>query len=280
MVLYTVKKALNNNVLIASDDEGQEVVLIGKGIGFNRKKNDTITEDAIEKLFVLRNEREQANYIKLLPQVDEAVLKTIIESINIIQARSNTPLHEKVHVALTDHTAFAITRLLKGMAIKNTFLKETKALYPAEYEIAADVVDYINQSLQVELPEGEIGFIALHIHSAITDKAIADLNKYSQLVTKLINVIEDQLEIQIDRESIHYLRLVRHLRYTIERITNNEFIEEPEKIANLLKTEYPVCYNLAWKLIKIMQQTLNTSVYDGEVVYLTMHLQRLNNKID
>ncbi|MBR3120050.1 PRD domain-containing protein [Oceanobacillus profundus] len=280
MVLYTVKKALNNNVLIASDDEGQEVVLIGKGIGFNRKKNDTITEDAIEKLFVLRNEREQANYIKLLPQVDEAVLKTIIESINIIQARSNTPLHEKVHVALTDHTAFAITRLLKGMAIKNPFLKETKALYPAEYEIAADVVDYINQSLQVELPEGEIGFIALHIHSAITDKAIADLNKYSQLVTKLINVIEDQLEIQIDRESIHYLRLVRHLRYTIERITNNEFIEEPEKIANLLKTEYPVCYNLAWKLIKIMQQTLNTSVYDGEVVYLTMHLQRLNNKID
>ena len=166
------------------------------------------------------------------------------------------------------------------MAIKNPFLKETKALYPAEYEIAADVVDYINQSLQVELPEGEIGFIALHIHSAITDKAIADLNKYSQLVTKLINVIEDQLEIQIDRESIHYLRLVRHLRYTIERITNNEFIEEPEKIANLLKTEYPVCYNLAWKLIKIMQQTLNTSVYDGEVVYLTMHLQRLNNKID
>ncbi|MFD1446703.1 glucose PTS transporter transcription antiterminator GlcT [Oceanobacillus profundus] len=280
MVLYTVKKALNNNVLIASDDEGQEVVLIGKGIGFNRKKNDTITEDAIEKLFVLRNEREQANYIKLLPQVDEAVLKTIIESINIIQARSNTPLHEKVHVALTDHTAFAITRLLKGMAIKNPFLKETKALYPAEYEIAADVVDYINQSLQVELPEGEIGFIALHIHSAITDKAIADLNKYSQLVTKLINVIEDQLVIQIDRESIHYLRLVRHLRYTIERITNNEFIEEPEKIANLLKTEYPVCYNLAWKLIKIMQQTLNTSVYDGEVVYLTMHLQRLNNKID
>ena len=280
MVLYTVKKALNNNVLIASDDEGQGVVLIGKGIGFNRKKNDTITEDAIEKLFVLRNEREQANYIKLLPQVDEAVLKTIIESINIIQARSNTPLHEKVHVALTDHTAFAITRLLKGMAIKNPFLKETKALYPAEYEIAADVVDYINQSLQVELPEGEIGFIALHIHSAITDKAIADLNKYSQLLTKLINVIEDQLEIQIDRESIHYLRLVRHLRYTIERITNNEFIEEPEKIANLLKTEYPVCYNLAWKLIKIMQQTLNTSVYDGEVVYLTMHLQRLNNKID
>lgn len=267
-------------MLIASDDEGQEVVLIGKGIGFNRKKNDTITQDAIEKLFVLRNEREQANYIKLLPQVDEAVLKTIIESINIIQARSNTPLHEKVHVALTDHTAFAITRLLKGMAIKNPFLKETKALYPAEYEIAADVVDYINQSLQVELPEGEIGFIALHIHSAITDKAIADLNKYSQLVTKLINVIEDQLEIQIDRESIHYLRLVRHLRYTIERITNNEFIEEPEKIANLLKTEYPVCYNLAWKLIKIMQQTLNTSVYDGEVVYLTMHLQRLNNKID
>ncbi|SIA90475.1 RNA-binding antitermination protein GlcT [Mycobacteroides abscessus subsp. abscessus] len=56
-------------------------------------------------------------------------------------------------------------------------------------------------------------------------------------------------------------------------------MEEPEKIADLLKSEYPVCYNLSWKLIKVMQQALRKKVFDAEAVYLTMHLQRLQKKI-
>ncbi|WP_337020510.1 BglG family transcription antiterminator, partial [Oceanobacillus massiliensis] len=168
---------------------------------------------------------------------------------------------------------------LKGGVIRNPFLTETKALYPGEYEIAAEVVNYINQSLDIDLPEGEIGFIALHVHSAITDKTISEINRYSQLVTTLIRVIEKQFQITIDPKSIDYIRLIRHLRYTVERVQNGEKLEEPKKIRDLLKNEYPTCYNLSWKLVKIMQQTLKKQVYDAEAVYLTMHLQRLTEKV-
>ena len=44
MKSYIVKKALNNNVLIAISDQNEEVVLIGKGIGFNHKKNDSVNK--------------------------------------------------------------------------------------------------------------------------------------------------------------------------------------------------------------------------------------------
>lgn len=280
MDTFIVKKALNNNVLIATDDQGGEVVLIGKGIGFNNKKNDAIGADSIEKMFVLRNEKEQEHFKKLLPHIGQETLNTIIASIEMIRSRSNVMLNEQVHVALTDHILFAITRLMKGMAIKNPFLAETKALYPFEYEIAAEVVDFINQSLDINLPDGEIGFIALHVHGAITNKNISDINKYSQLVKQLIEVIEDRLQLTIDREGIDYIRLVRHIRYTIERVLRDEKIEEPVKIATLLKKEYPTCYNLSWKLIKMMQQTLHKPLDDAEAVYLTMHLQRLTNKED
>ena len=280
MNAYIVKKTLNNNVLIANDHQNVEVVLIGKGIGFNNKKEDSISEDAVEKLFVLRNVKEQEHYKELLPHIDDDILNTIISSIELIRKKSKTILNEQVHVALTDHLIFAINRLLRGLSIKNPFLSETKALYPFEYEIAAEVVDLINQSIDINLPEGEIGFIALHVHSAITHKDITEINKYSQLVTLLIETIEDKLKIKIDRESIDYIRLVRHIRYTIERVINDEEMEEPVKIASLLKSEYPICYNLSWKLIKIMQQTLKKPVYNAEAVYLTMHLQRLNNKYE
>lgn len=278
MNAFIVKKTLNNNVLIATDPHHEEVVLIGKGIGFNKKRDDAIDEHTIEKLFVLRNEKEQEHYKDLLPYIDEATLNIIIAAIEIIRKKSNVILNEQVHVALTDHILFAIHRLMKGQAITNPFLAETKALYPFEYEIAAEVVDFINQSINLNLPEGEIGFIALHVHSSISDKDISEINKYSQLVKQLIEMIENQFEITIDHEGIDYIRLVRHIRYTIERVIRNERIEEPVKIASLLKKEYPICYNLSWKLIKVMQQTLQKPMDDAEAVYLTMHLQRLTNK--
>ncbi|MBT2663066.1 PRD domain-containing protein [Bacillus sp. ISL-45] len=274
-----VKKGLNNNVLIANHPTLGEVILIGKGIGFNRKKGDRLEEGQAEKMFVLKDEKEQANYIKLLPFVENDLHEAIISSIELIKKRTDSQLNEHIHVALTDHLMFAVNRIAQGMEFKNPFLVETKTLYPTEFEIAKDVVQLIKEKSGIELPDGEIGFVALHIHSAVMNRNLSDVNKHSQLVTKLVQIIEENLDITIDKEGIDYTRLIRHIRFTIERVNNGETVEEPEKFAILLKEEYPVCYNLSWKLIKVMQQTLKKQVCDAEAVYLTMHLQRLQKKV-
>lgn len=278
MANLLIDKVLNNNVLIAEHPSYQEVVLIGKGIGFNRKRGEYIDTDTVDKLFVLKNEKEQASYIKLLPFIDNDLLEVIISAIDLIKQRTNSMLHEHIHVALTDHLMFAITRASQGMEMKNPFLVDTKTLYRHEYEVASEVVDLIKQKTGITLPIGEIGFIALHIHSSITNKNLSDVNQHSQLVSRLVEMVEKQFEIEIDKEGIDYLRLVRHLRFTIERVIKGEKVEEPDKISSLFKEEYPLCYNLAWKLIKVMQQTLKMKVFDAEAVYLTMHLQRIQKK--
>lgn len=274
-----IKKTLNNNVLIGEHDEYGEVVLIGKGISFNRKQGEIVDPSLAEKFFVLKDNKEKENYLKLLPFLDTDLQEVIISCIELIKTRSNAVLNEHIHVALTDHLMFAITRLSKGMEMKNPFLIETKALYPFEYEIAREVVRLIKEKTDIELPEGEVGFVALHIHSAVMNKSLSEVNQHSQLVTKLVDMIEERLEIILDKESIDYMRLVRHIRFTIERVRTGEKVEEPKKITLLLKEEYPVCYNLSWKLIKVMQQELKKPVYNAEAVYLTMHLQRLQNKV-
>jgi len=58
-------------------------------------------------------------------------------------------------------------------------------------------------------------------------------------------------------------------------VKKGEKVEESQSFADLLKAEYPVCYNLAWKLVKVMQKELQLPVYEAESIYLTMHLQRL-----
>ncbi|MFD3447911.1 glucose PTS transporter transcription antiterminator GlcT [Microbacteriaceae bacterium 4G12] len=269
-----IKKVLNNNVIIATHPDHEEVVVIGKGIGFGRKTTDTLPPELVEKMFVLTNEREREQYKMLVPHVSEKLIEIMNDVMLYIQERIDTPLNEHIHIALTDHIAFAIKRLKQGFAMENPFLMETKALYPQEYKIAAEVVAFINKRLAIELPEGEIGFIALHIYSSITNSELSSVNQNSRLIAHLVKFIEDDLQLNIDRESIHYLRLVRHLQYAIERVRKGEEVDEQKRLADILKEEYPVAYTLAWKLVKVMQNELQMSVYQAETVYLTMHLQR------
>ena len=58
MKKYEVQKTLNNNVLIASDIDGNEVVLIGSGIGFGKKFGEPINHEQVEKMFVLNDPEE------------------------------------------------------------------------------------------------------------------------------------------------------------------------------------------------------------------------------
>lgn len=45
MEKYLIHKALNNNVLIATDSSGNEVILIGRGIGFGAKVGESIQQE-------------------------------------------------------------------------------------------------------------------------------------------------------------------------------------------------------------------------------------------
>jgi transcriptional antiterminator len=270
-----VQKALNNNVLIATHPLHDEVILIGKGIGFGKKKGDIVTESQVEKTFLLKDEEEQRQYKQLLVSIDKELIEILNDVIVLIEERMGEALNEHIHVALTDHLSFAINRANQGIQFSNPFLYEIATLYPKEYQIAQEVVAILKKKIGVTFPEGEIGFIALHIHSAVTDKTVRDMNKHHHLIAQLVDIIESNLAIKLDRNNINYHRLIQHLHRAIERVYQEEMIGEQKNLANVLKQTYPVCYNLAWKLIKVMQRQLNMQVDESEALYLTIHLQRL-----
>ncbi|MGA9289472.1 MAG: PRD domain-containing protein [Anaerobacillus sp.] len=275
---FEIKKILNNNVVIAISDQTNEVVLTGKGIGFNQKQGEQLDESKVDKYFILIDKNEQEQYKLLVPHVPESFIAVMNDAISLIGEKLDAELDEHIHVSLTDHLSFAIKRLRQGLDVKYPFLIETQTMYPKEYTIAEEVIQMLNYKLDVSLPDGEIGFVALHIHSAVTNRSVGKLNKYSALINRLVTVIEESLRIQISRTGIDYLRLVRHLRHAIERSELNQSVEAHERLEKVLKEEYPLCYNLSWKLIKIMQKDLQTKFPDAEAVYLTMHLQRLSPK--
>lgn len=273
-----VAKVLNNNVIIATHPEHEEVVIISKGVGFNRKSGDQIPLQAVEKMFILTRQEEQEQYKQLVPRVSEKLIETINDIILYITSKSKAPLNEHIHIALTDHIAFAMKRKEQGIVLHNPFLYETKDMYPMEYEFAVYAIELIEERLGVDLGKEEIGFVALHIYSAMTNQNISQVQEHSKLIADLVSLVEDQLNYRIPRDSLDYSRLVTHLRFAIERIRRGEEVAEIHKLDSLLNQEYPEMYSLAWKLTKIMERRMSHPVYAAEVSYLTMHLQRLSQK--
>ncbi len=275
--LLTIEKVLNNNVVIARHDAYKEVVLIGNGLGFNRKKGDVISFGHADKTFLLKDEVEKEQYVNLIPHIDEDLIAFINDQLLYIEDQMGAKLNEHIHVALTDHLSFAIKRIQQNMQFSNSFLFEIESLYPKEYQVAKGVVKAFKNEMDVVFPEGEIGFIALHIHSAVTDKSLRDINRNHSLISRLTELIEDGLNIDLTKDNVNYHRLIQHLHRAIDRIHQSESLGDENKLEALLKAEYPVCYNLAWKLIKVMQNQLKKPVDEAEVLYLTIHLQRLTH---
>ncbi|QCT02081.1 putative SacPA operon antiterminator [Paenibacillus algicola] len=270
-----VSKVLNNNVIIAKHPWHDEVVVIGKGIGFNRKPKDAIPLTLVEKMFILTKPEEQEQYKQLVPQVDEQLIEAMNEIIHYAANAAGETLNEHIHVALTDHIAFAIKRQAQGLYIHNPFLYETKELYPEEFRMAEYAVRKLKQRLDVDLGEEEAGFIALHFHSALTNQHISEVRKHSRLVSDLVHIVEDKLEYVIPKDSLDYSRLITHLRFAIERIRRGEAEPQEGRLDELLKREYPEMYALGWTLSKMMEVRLGKKVYPAEAGYLTIHLQRL-----
>ncbi|MEH6939616.1 PRD domain-containing protein [Bacillus sp. JJ664] len=272
---YTIKKVLNNNVLIAKNSDHPEVILLGKGIGFNKAKGDQILDGVVEKMFILKDEQKQKQYKSLIGIMDEKLAGTLQQAIYIIAEKTGSTLNEQIHIGLTDHLIYAIKRIREGYIVENPFLQETKAMYPEYFKIAEEVIELINKEIDIDLPIEEVGFVTLHIVSNLSKEIVSDVNKFSQIIKELVKYIEEYLKIEIDRNSIHYSRLVRHLRFLIDRISHGQSSDESPALALILKKEYPVCYDLAWKILKSIESSLIQKASEAEVIYLTIHLERL-----
>jgi len=197
---------------------------------------------------------------------------------DIITNADRTVVDKDLMVALTDHIIFAYKRIKQQQFIKNPFLIETKQLYSESYEIAVNVIQHLNKLLDIEFPEDEIGFIALHIASSKDDLSMHEVRLTNEIINKSILIMEHDLKYKIDTNSIQYQRFIRHIQFLIRRLQKGEVIQVNDEFGNMLKAHYPLCYNIAVKIIKMMQQHLDVEVYEAELIYLTLHINHFTQQ--
>lgn len=273
---FQVQRVIGNNVvMVQGSKNGKEYVIIGKGIGFNVKGSSLIegNDPRIEKLFRLEDREAWSQYQVLLEDIDPKVMKIADEIIADIQSQFPDKLNDKIYLALPSHIQFTIYRLRNGMEIINPFLEETKLSFHKEFEIAYKAAEKINAEFQVEIPEDEVGFLTYHVYSAVNNVPVGQLVKASNIVSKLLDMIQKERNITFEQGSMNHIRLMIHLRFSLERILKGSLIDNP--FVKHIKKEYKAEYKLSQKLGEVMQSSLNVEIPEEELCFLAMHLHRL-----
>ncbi|KAI7248096.1 hypothetical protein KC345_g11890 [Hortaea werneckii] len=261
--------------MVQGGKKSKEYVIIGKGIGFAVKDSGVIdgNDPRIEKLFRLEDREEWSQYQILLEDIDPKVMKITDDIIADIAREFPGKLNDKIYLALPSHIQFTIYRLRGGMDIVNPFLEETRMTFPKEFEIAYRAAEKISAEFGVRIPEDEVGFLTYHVYSAVSNVPVGQLVKASNIVSDLMDIIRKERNIIFEQGSMNHVRLMIHLRFSIERILQGSLIDNP--FVKHIKKEYKDEYKLAQKMGKIMHNKLGASVPEEEICFLAMHLHRL-----
>lgn len=273
---YMVLKVFNNNVLLV-EHRGKEKILYSKGIGFGKKTGDRVPVDVnIEKTYSIEDKGNSNKFNQLLSYVDNELIGLCEEMIYMMSKELNEELNEKIHISLADHIAFALKRLKENDEISNPFLLETEILYKREFEIAKKAIGMLEKKTGVSIPDGEIGFITLHIHSARQKGKLSNTVKYALVTNAVVEKIEKAFNISVDRQSINYARFVTHLRFAIERIIKNNPIKNA--LLGTIRKEYPDSYKLAEEMCRFIEEQFLIKVVEDEVGYIALHIEKLRSE--
>ena len=215
-----IQKVINNNVISAYDENQQEVVIMGKGIGFKAHTGDAIDESMVEKVFRIENEKLSRQFQEILENIPLEHMQLTSDIITYAKKNLNVQLNQSIYITLTDHINFAIQRQAQGIQLKNALLWETKKFYHQEYLMGKYAIDLLNEKLGTKFSEDEAGFIALHFvnaeyrHELLKDEEIefAKLmeNKYPgeyECSKHIAEYIEKEYGGQISGEEIMFLAI-------------------------------------------------------------------------
>lgn len=67
--MYRILQILNNNAALVKNDRGEQVVVMGLGITFQKRKGDLLRLESVETVFSLHNEEARENFLILLKDI-------------------------------------------------------------------------------------------------------------------------------------------------------------------------------------------------------------------
>ena len=258
-----VLRVFNNNVVLARDGD-REVILTGRGIGFQAKPGQHVDDAKIVRRFIPVDGKDPDHMAQQVAGIPPEIIRLVTDAMNRTGLKEQADKQPTLVMALADHICGAIQRAQRKQNIEYPLEAEVRSLYADEYAKGVAMVDAMNTYLGGALPRSEAVALALHLVNAVFSGGI-----------------EGAYGITLAQDSVNVARFITHLRYLFVRIHQHEQLDdEPQPIIESIKTSYPKACQCARQLAVVVKMRLGSDLTEAEIAYLALHVARVTNGVN
>lgn len=274
--MYRVKKVLNHNTVIAiHSEDNQEYLMMGKGIGFGKKITERIEAGPDTSIYSLQKSTDRGNAGELVKSISPVCLEITGQILDIAEQKFGK-IDRSILFPMADHIEYAVKRIKNQEQISNPLTEDIRVLFHMEFKVAQEIVPILRERMGIEIEEDEVGYIALHIHSAIDDQKVSQAMQVAQAVRECISQIEQEIGRPIDVMSLAYNRLMNHIRYMAARAMKGEALKI--NMNDYMGIKFPNAFQIAERVCKQVERNLKCEMNEVEIGYLAMHIERVANE--
>ncbi|MBR4151615.1 MAG: BglG family transcription antiterminator [Selenomonadaceae bacterium] len=214
----------------------------------------------------------------LLELIDAGEWRRLEQMIRVTENELGYKLSDNAFIGLAVHLSLAVRRIKNHEAI--TFDEENcpRLRGSREFAAAEKLAEKISSVFEIDVPESEICYIAMHILGARSRYSSASLGTISmmdnfRIVKMARKIMKNAAKItgrDIDKNQNLLAGLVNHLAPSISRLKMNMDIRNP--LLNEMQKHYPELMSLTRKCVVEVETEIGKILPDAEIAYIAMHL--------
>lgn len=269
-------KKINNNIAICLDSKNNELVAIGKGIGFPNMPYEIKDLSVIERTFYDLNPA----FVQVTSDIPNKMIELSAQVVDEIKNSTALRVSSNLVFTLADHITFAVKRTREGIHLDTPLQYDIETLYAEYYKAGKIALKIFNQHLDTKLPATEASNLALHfLNAEKSNKRRNGRSAEDAIVNDLADIVAEHFQLYIDRHSFSYSRFATHIQYLLERQDKGVSIHSINtKMFEEMRAQYPDTFDCAQKIAAYLRDQTGFGLDSEEELYLMMHINRLRGR--
>ena len=214
----------------------------------------------------------------LLELIDAGEWRRFERMIRVMESDLGYKLSDNAFIGLIVHLSLAVRRIKNHEAIKFDEENCPRLRGSREFAAAEKLAENISAAFEIDVPESEICYMAMHIAGARSRYSSASLGTISmmdnyRIVKMARQIMKNAARItgrDINKNQSLLAGLINHLAPSISRLKMHMDIRNP--LLNEMQKHYPELITLTKKCVGEVEAEIGVKLPDSEIAYIAMHL--------
>lgn len=224
-----------------------------------------------------------------MPVHHDFQLDVIARCVDAATGAANYQINTVAYQNLLVHIAIAIVRIRAQRYAPGDTEHISQLKTSAVWAVATDIAARVSEALQVELPESEVAYIAIHLagkhavfpvdgHSAPADQDGSDSPAPSvddavseeawDVASRMVEAVDQVFSLSLAHDLELRMNLARHLGPLSVRLRYRMRMENP--LLADIRSRYPFAYACALEASRVLVETYDREVSEDETGYLAL----------